>query len=136
MIGEINKHQIFVIKGDPGVGKTRLATEICKKLNKDSNVITVKSNELSIYDDVSYALNPDKINYLFLDDANTITSLDAVLALLNLEEYREKLKVIITIRSYAYRYIQKQISHYHFCTFEKNLMKEENIKALINSLNK
>lgn len=136
MIGEINKHQIFVIKGDPGVGKTRLATEICKKLNKDSNVITVKSNELSIYDDVSYALNPDKINYLFLDDANTITSLDAVLALLNLEEYREKLKVIITIRSYAYSHIQKQISHYHFCTFEKNLMKEENIEALIDSLDK
>src|SRR5699024_5424174 len=43
---------------------------------------------------------------------------------------------IITIRSYAYRYIQKQISHYHFCTFEKNLMKEKNSKALIELLDK
>lgn len=136
MINDINNHQIYVIKGDPGVGKTRLATEICKTVNKDSNVIAVKSNNISPYDDVANALNPDKINYLFLDDANTITSLDAVLALLNLEEYREKLRVIITIRSYAYSHIQKQISHYHFCTFEKNLMEEENIEALIDSLDK
>lgn len=100
-IDKLNDSQILLLSGAPGAGKTKLAIEICKCLSVDSNVICVKSNSLPVYQDIKDALENDRPNYLFLDDANTITNFSAIINLLKLKEYEQNLKVILTVREYA-----------------------------------
>jgi len=77
LIEDINDNQILLLSGIPGIGKTRLAIEVCKKLPIDSNIICVKSNSMPVYQDIKDALDNSRVNYLLLDDANTITNFDA-----------------------------------------------------------
>ncbi|MUK88205.1 hypothetical protein GMD78_07335 [Ornithinibacillus sp. L9] len=134
IIDKLKDYQIFVIKGEPGTGKTRLAVEICNKLQDDSNVISVKSNNLSAYQDIKDALDINRLNYLFLDDANTITSLKAVLDLLLLPEFENNLKIIMTIRDYAFSYIKDQLKSFKVQIYEQKTMDDTHIEKLIKKL--
>ncbi|EGO6096598.1 hypothetical protein G9L22_002819, partial [Enterococcus faecalis] len=112
LIEGLNDYQILLLSGVSGTGKTKLAIEICKRLPLNSNVICVKSNSMPVYQDVKDALDSNKVNYLFLDDANTITNFDAIVNLLRLEEYEQKLKIIITVRDYALSGIINQLKSF------------------------
>lgn len=46
--GELNCHQILLLTGVSGAGKTRLAIEICQRLQPDHNIICVKSNNMPV----------------------------------------------------------------------------------------
>lgn len=132
----LNSHQILLLSGVSGTGKTRLAIEICKRVPSDNNVICVKSNSMPVYQDIKDALDNNRVNYLFLDDANTITNFDAVVNLLRLEEYEQKLKIIITVRDYALSGIINQLESFKIKTQKTSLMSDEQIELLINSINK
>ncbi len=136
LIGELNYHQILLISGVSGAGKTRLAIEICKRLPSDNNVICVKSNNMPVYQDIKDALDDNKINFLLLDDANTITNFDAIVNLLRLEEYVLNLKIIITVRNYALSEIVNHLESFKTKTHKVSLMSDEKIELLINSINK
>lgn len=136
MLGDINSHQILLLSGASGTGKTKLAIEICKKLPLDNNVICVKSNSMPVYQDIKDALDNDRVNYLFLDDANAITNFDAIVNLLRLEEYEQKLKIIITVRDYALSGIINQLKSFKTKIQKVSLMSDEQIEFLINSINK
>lgn len=136
LTGDLNGHQILLLSGISGTGKTRLAIEVCKKLPSDSNVICVKSNSMPVYQDIKDALDNNRVNYLFLDDANLITNFDAIVNLLRLEEYEQKLKIIITVRDYALSGIINQLKSFKIKTQKVSLMSDEQIELLINSINK
>ena len=101
LIDDLNDSQILVLSGEPGTGKTKLAIEICKSLAVNSNVVCVKSNNMPVYQDIKDALDKNRVNYLFLDDANTITNFYAVANLLKIKDYEKNLKIILTVREYA-----------------------------------
>ncbi|PQG74924.1 hypothetical protein CUS01_12745, partial [Enterococcus faecalis] len=136
LIEEINDHQILLLSGVPGTGKTRLAIEVCKKLPIDSNIICVKSNSMPVYQDIKDALDNNRVNYLLLDDANTITNFDAIVSLLSLEEYEQRLKLIITVRDYALSGIINQLEPFKTKIQKVTLMSDKQIESLINSINK
>lgn len=136
LIEEINDHQILLLSGVPGTGKTRLAIEVCKKLPIDSNIICVKSNSMPVYQDIKDALDNNRVNYLLLDDANTITNFDAIVSLLRLEEYEQRLKLIITVRDYALSGIINQLEPFKTKIQKVTLMSDKQIELLINSINK
>ena len=133
---ELIDNQILLLSGVPGTGKTRLAIELCKKLPTKSNIICVKSNSMPVYQDIKDALDSNKMNYLFLDDANTITNFDAVVNLLVLEEYEKKLTIIITVRDYALSGIINQLNSFKTKIEKISLMGDEEVELLINSVNK
>ena len=136
MVEGLNDYQILLLSGVSGTGKTKLAIEICKRLPLNSNVICVKSNSMPVYQDVKDALDSNKVNYLFLDDANTITNFDAIVNLLRLEEYEQKLKIIITVRDYALSGIINQLKSFKTKIQKVTLMSDKQIELLINSINK
>lgn len=136
LIEDLGGHQILLLSGIAGTGKTRLAIEICKRLSSDYNVICVKSNSMPVYQDVKDALDDNKVNYLFLDDANTITNFDAIINLLRLEEYEQKLKIIITVRDYALSRIVNQLKDFNTKIQKISLMNNEQIEMLISSISK
>lgn len=136
LIEDINDNQILLLSGIPGIGKTRLAIEVCKKLPIDSNIICVKSNSMPVYQDIKDALDNSRVNYLLLDDANTITNFDAVVSLLSLEEYEQRLKLIITVRDYALSGIINQLEPFKTKIQKVTSLSDNQIELLINSINK
>lgn len=136
LITEINENQILLLSGVPGTGKTRLAIEVCKRLPIDSNVICVKSNNMPVYQDIKDALDSNRLNYIFLDDANTITNFSAIVNLLRLGEYEQRLRLIITVRDYALSGINKYLEPFKTKSRTVPLMNDSQIELLINSINK
>ncbi len=134
LFDDLNSNQVLVLTGNPGGGKTRLAVELCRKVPIDANVICVKSNNIPVYQDIKDALNENQLNYLLLDDANTVTNFNAVVSLLHLEEYEKELKIIITVRGYAYDYIANQLSSFKYKTHEVTEMGEEKLESLVKSI--
>ncbi|GBD62426.1 hypothetical protein [Tetragenococcus halophilus] len=131
----LNSHQILLLTGIPGVGKTRRAIELLKKLSSDNNIICVKSNNMPVYQDIKDSLDMNRLNYLFLDDANTITNLDAITNLLAIEEYSSRLKIIMTVRKYAFNEIKEQLNSFSTKIYNIPTMDNNEIEKLIKSIN-
>ncbi|TSA25304.1 hypothetical protein D4R71_05415 [bacterium] len=118
------KHSIVVIKGKPGVGKTRVSIEACKKFiekNQDYQLkFIVDKSRLIDNDLVTYFLNKDKKFIIFIDDANRQTSFGKILWLLT--ENIDTIKLLITVRDYAFdkieKYIIDQTNDYRCITIE------------------
>jgi len=134
LIDDLNDHQILLLSGMPGVGKTRVAIELFNHLPTDCNTICVKSNNMPVYQDIKDALDDQRINYLFLDDANNITNFDAIINLLKLEKYEQRLKIIMTVRDYAASKIVDQISSFKTKQHVMSPMSDESIEMLIKSM--
>lgn len=100
----------------------------------DSNIICVKSNSMPVYQDIKDALDIRRINYLFLDDANTVTNFDAIVSLLSLEDFEQKLKIIMTVREYALSGVINQIAPFKVKVQKLSLMSDDQIETLINSI--
>ncbi|MFD2386236.1 hypothetical protein [Enterococcus rivorum] len=90
---------------------------------------------MPVYQDIKDVLDNTRVNYLFLDDANTITNFDAIINLLRLEEYEQKLKIIITVRDYALSGIVNHLKSFKTKIQKISLMSDDQIKLLINSIN-
>ena len=89
-------NRILLISAKPGTGKTRLAIEICSSLDRSQyNILCIKSNNQSIYQDVKSHLDPQKENIIFIDDVNLTQNYIPTLALLNTDT---NIKFILTVR--------------------------------------
>ena len=66
--------------GPSGIGKTRLALEVCRKKDKEEvKVYCIKSNGNLLYEDIKYYISDPGKYLIFFDDANMVASLDNVL---------------------------------------------------------
>lgn len=134
LLENIKKHQIVLLYGAPGTGKTKIAIEACKKLSNIGNVMCVKSNSMPVYQDIKESLSSSQINYLFLDDANIITNIGAIVNLLRLEEYEKNLKIIMTVRDYALSKIKDEIKHFDVKVQNVSVMSDDEIKLLVENI--
>lgn len=74
---KLNLSDVLILSGPAGVGKTRLALQICRELASENGyeILCIKSNGLELYEDLVTTIEEDK-NYLaFVDDANELTGL-------------------------------------------------------------
>lgn len=98
----VKETPVTVLTGPSGIGKTRLALEVCRKFRTEGKkVYCVRSNGLLLYEDIKYYLDEPGNYLVFLDDANLVASLENVLrTLLSLpQEYN--VRILITVRDYA-----------------------------------
>ena len=93
---------VTVLTGPSGIGKTRLALEVCRKLRTEGiKVYCVHSNGMLLYEDIKYYLDEPGKYLVFLDDANMVASLENVLGTLLSLQQGYDIRILITVRDYA-----------------------------------
>ncbi|NLR04158.1 ATP-binding protein [Streptococcus mutans] len=129
-----SKNHILLISAKPGTGKTRLAIEICFSLDRSKyNILCIKSNNQSIYQDVKSHLDSQKENIIFIDDVNITQNYIPTLGLLNTDT---NVKFILTVRDYAENEVIANIKEFKYESIEPNVLKDNNFTQLLNQFSK
>ncbi|WP_057491008.1 hypothetical protein [Streptococcus orisasini] len=124
-----SKTHILLISAKPGTGKTRLAIEICSLLDRNRyNILCVKSNNQSIYQDIKDNLVSQKENIIFIDDVNLTQNYISTLDLLRITT---NVKFILTVRDYAKNEVIANIKEFGYDNVEPSVLKEDNFTKLL-----
>lgn len=133
IIESINRSQITILSGKPGVGKTRLALE-CLRRYKENNleyeIKCLRNNGQNLYSDLKlHFSNPGKY-LLFIDDVNQLTQLNLILDYLGLEEEGIDFRLIVSVREYAERKILEKISKLNNHLIKIDILQDKDIETL------
>lgn len=118
----IGSHDFIILTGAPGVGKTKLALETINKYlseNESFQAYCVSYKSHTLLDDLYQYFNIDKDYILFVDDANRIDAFEQITGFFKANR-NGKLKIIITVRDYAFQEIGKKCQE--FSTQRINLL--------------
>lgn len=129
----INANVVTILTGPSGIGKTRLALETCRILDKDDlSVYCIKNNGNLLYDDMKYYIDVAGNYLLFFDDANMVPSLDNVLNAISTLPEGYNVKVLITVRDYAKDRVIKSVSKYfNYSIVEIGKFNDSDIKDVL-----
>ena len=95
----INQKRVTLITGKAGIGKTKLALEVCKELQKQYCCLCIRSNNNDIYEDIKNSIEIEKKYLIFVDDINNLHNLKSFIDLIAISD--KEIKVIGTVREYA-----------------------------------
>jgi hypothetical protein len=132
----IEKSAIVLTTGNAGVGKTKLALEVCKTYADTNNFQfkAILNRGTNIFDDmISYFNNTDEKYLILIDDVNRIhEALDYTLSYFGEKLQNGKLKIVATIRDYAKdKIIQLLYGKINFEEFELKPLNEDSIKKIV-----
>lgn len=98
-------HDLVILSGKAGVGKTRLAIEALAKFKKNNpeylDLCVFNIANLDLFNDLKSRLSEYKRFILLVDDANRISKFDYIVHFLLNQKDGQKIKVIATVRDYA-----------------------------------
>ncbi|MFM6207485.1 MAG: hypothetical protein ACKPEZ_19025, partial [Planktothrix sp.] len=118
----LEEKNLVLIYGKAGVGKSRLALECCKHFlisHPEYQVKCILNRSVNIFDDIHASFLKSNCLLIFVDDVDRVTSFDYFIDLLYDQGENQKLKVIGTVRDYAYEKVNK------FTHFYKNKIEIE-----------
>ena len=131
----IASNPITVVRGAPGIGKTRIATEVLQEYSKNENcrVVAIRSLTNDILPKLRMILGEPDTNYiLFFDDANVSIKDDTLLTKL-LEDNPSSLKVVMTVKDHAYSDLADSLLEYKPKTLELKAFTHSEIEDIISS---
>lgn len=132
IIDSLNNQKAVIITGTPGLGKTRLALEVCRYFeNNDYNVYCVRNNNQPLFDDIrSYANNENTL--IFFDDVNEATDIFSIFQYLLEQDKSKRPKILCTVRDYAKDIIISKINILtDYEQFSLKTFTHENIETLL-----
>lgn len=129
----INDNRVTILTGPSGIGKTRLALEVCRKQDEDEvKVYCIKSNGNLLYEDIKFYISDPGKYLIFFDDANMVASLDNVLNTILTLSRDYEVKVLITVRDYARdRVIHSVLKYSKPNIIEIGRFKDDEIKDIL-----
>lgn len=126
----------LIVSGVPGVGKTKFALEVIYqflKLNQDYTAFGIAKKDVDIWEDLRIHLDNEHNYILLIDDANRqLPNFKQILGILK-EDRKGKIKIIITVRDYAYSDIIKECYELNPEKITLNKFSDEEIIQLISS---
>lgn len=130
----LENNLVVLVTGKPGVGKTKLSIEVCKKYlinHSDTTCLCVRNNGNDIYEDIKDYTSEDSKYLIFIDDINEMRQLNSFMDYITINNIKD-FKIIATIRDYAIQNTISKINEYtepYICTL--NVMPDDNIKKIL-----
>lgn len=130
---QIQEHDITVISGLPGVGKTRTAIEILKSIESEENAqcLAIRSNGQDAFLDFRGYLNSELPTYCLLDDATSISGLEGIISLTMDENFQGKLHLVLTVRKYLISELNSRLKQYDYSQIELALPTNANLNTML-----
>ena len=136
LYSNIKNSDITIITGSAGIGKTKLALEVCNSFAEKNNFQfkVILHRGVDIFDDIMAYFNDERSSYLILiDDVNRIKN-----ALEYIQEYygekfeKNQLKIVATVRDYAKEKVLSLIPQkLNLSEFELKTLNDDSIKTII-----
>ena len=125
LLAALEENQFVLVYGRPGCGKTRLCIETLRQFANSSGAhpLVIKSNRLPIWNDLDNDVPKEDPSLILLDDANELSHLEGFADFVS---NRGNIKVLMTVRNYAFEHVKISISK--FCRpyfYEVNPLDEE-----------
>ncbi len=123
----------IILTGSPGVGKTRLAIETIKEfLNENStySAYCISYKNHSLLNDLYQYFDKDRDYVLFVDDANRMDAFGQITGFYN-STRTGKLKIIITVRDYAFQEIELSCLDYNPKSIDIQKLNRDQITDII-----
>ncbi len=128
---------VVILRGDAGVGKTRLALHYAKNHADVNNEVLycIHNNYLPIYEDLKLALNEPGNYFLFVDDANYLSVLQHVIEYTIKKPDGYKVKILITVRNTGLCKVEHDISEIvKYTIIHIKRFKDDEIKELMENV--
>lgn len=129
----VKSNDFVILTGAPGVGKTKLALEAMKLFleeNDSFNAYCVSYKSHQLLGDLYQYLDSNKNYLLFVDDANRIDAFNQISGFYR-GSRKGKLKLIITVRDYAYQEIEYLCRDFSPVRIDLNKFNDDQIKDII-----
>lgn len=125
LLAALGESQFVLVHGRPGCGKTRLCLEALRRFANFSGAhpLVIQSNRLPIWNDLANDVPKEGPSIILLDDANELSDFEGFADYVS---NRGNIKVLMTVRNYAYEHVKISISK--FCRpylYEVNPLNEE-----------
>jgi hypothetical protein len=131
------RHDLLLIAGRAGIGKTRLALECCdryQRQHKDVQVRCIDNRGVSIYEDLRVHFAAPGQYIILVDDANRFDDFPHILRLLHDQDENHSVKVIATVRQYALSTVRAAAADYGAAEVILDRLKDEEIRKLVRNV--
>lgn len=131
----LDNNDVLLVHGAAGTGKSKYAIELAKRYSDKNNAtfLCIGNKGIPIWEDLKSIIRKDKHYVLLVDDANRLAkNFQWILGLLEDRE-SNSLKVIVTVRDYAFPQIKIIANNYHYSTIEIKIFTNDEIKSIIQS---
>ena len=131
----LDSHDFIILTGAPGVGKTKLAIETINNYlvnNESYQAYCVSYKNHTLLDDFYQYFDVNKDYILFVDDANRIDAFEQITGFFKANRIG-KLKVIITVRDYAFQEIGLKCQEFLTTRIDLFKLTDEQIIDIIKS---
>ncbi|NPV71478.1 MAG: AAA family ATPase [Firmicutes bacterium] len=131
----LEEREMVLVSGRPGVGKSRLALEVCHRFEAEHPEYKVRcifNRYVDLFQDLRVHFSEPGHYLIFADDANRVNRFEYVLQLLHDRGEGRVVKIIATVRDYAVDRVWEMARPYGKpISVEVPPLKDEQIKEII-----
>lgn len=131
----LDKNNLVVVSGKPGVGKTRLVLQCCKQFvesHSEYKVQCIFLRGVDIFEDLRTHFSEPGSYLIFVDDANRVSRFEYFIQLLHDQRSDQQIKVIATVRDYALNKVREAARTYkNLIELEAKSLEDKQIRQLV-----
>lgn len=128
-------HDFIILTGAAGIGKTKLSLEVIREFLQENlfyNAYCISYKNHTLLNDLFQYFDSEKDYILFVDDANRIDAFSQITGFFKATR-RGKLKIIITVRDYAFQDIRNLCQDFNIQQINLKKFSDEQITDIIKS---